>query len=257
MTLSAKSWLPDGALDDGVLCDRVQAVAAEWATRWIPLPKLHTDQAQDGEQPVLKAGDDTHFSSDGRLRLSASLACRLHLGMAMLGVAVDRNQVASKDQALLEQLAGEALDDLAAILASDLAGSQPRAASVGSGDGRLQDDHSVCFRIVLAEAGPAIDLALADELAIAARKNEAQPSRAPKPANWRAAVGTTPVRVGARVGDVSLSLSEISSLEIGDLLVLDRPVDDGVELTVNNEVLPDSSCQIEQDGARVGLRFNV
>lgn len=250
MTLQARSWLPDGALDDDVLLARVQGVAEAWSAYWMPLPRVHTDQVAD-PAGLSDTPDALRLAApDGRVRAGASLASRLHLGMAMLGVSVDRNQVGADDQSLLDALASRALQDLV-----DRLGATP-GADAGGPDGAYEP--GPVFQIVLAEAGPRIEIALARDLAIAWRKGPAMPTSPRTSAGcWQDAVGDQPVRIGARVGDSSLSLAEMSSLEVGDVLVLDRVIGEGLEITVDGEPVRDQLCHVEQNGAQTSLRIGA
>lgn len=81
-----------------------------------------------------------------------------------------------------------------------------------------------------------------DALRLLVELPEAQPpatTRKPAPlGSARAAIGQQPVTVEVRLGSAEIHLGALATLAVGDVLVLDRRLDEGVELRVDEQRLP-------------------
>ena len=63
------------------------------------------------------------------------------------------------------------------------------------------------------------------------------------------------VNIGARIGTSSLSLKDFQGLACGDVLVLDRSVEDLVELTINGAPMFPSLVTLEASQDGLSIRF--
>lgn len=247
MTQAARPWLPKEALADGSLAGLASGAAESWAERWFADDRHVSARLQLGSSvsSEIAAAAPRWQSEDGAILLALDPLRESTLAGWMLGLSTTLSKPASADKQLFANLAGACAQDLLRLLAQAFAAS-PRSRPT---DARRIGADAVRFTISVATASQVIDLWVDRSRAVRARKD--MMSRAPEkppPRPRDEATARQGVRVGAFIGRTRIGLSELCSLDRGDILVLDRGLDDGVDLTVDDEVKAGVRCELRQDG---------
>lgn len=222
---STQSWLPKSTLQSERAVRPFAAAVADWAEAWFP---DRAWRAAPGFQPAGEGGDwsvlreDTHFSIVGRPKAT------LDLSFALLGQR-PRQDLTQADHQLLRRLAATALDDLHKRTGSLYAASL-RQASGSASRSRLRltigPDNQAKIAIE-AELGALTALIKSSFRAVAGRRELVAP---------RGAIAQQPVRIEAHLGSAALSIAQIETLEVGDIVVLDRPLDAPARISINNRL---------------------
>jgi len=213
----ARAWLPDGALGLDRVRAALQTALAGWAERWfgatanVGVKTVVLRETSSDPRAIRIGGSDTgpaiRLPAKGK-RLLLEAVCTVDLAMVELG---------PNDHALIDAMATEVAEDLIAALgAGDVGGKDEVWLGLGLG---------LNGRDLLSIEVPRAWLAAKVRALV-------QPSRArpPRLTRRRAAIGDSTVALEARLGRGALSLAELHSLAIGDVVLLDRAVEQGVDL---------------------------
>jgi hypothetical protein len=104
--------------------------------------------------------------------------------------------------------------------------------------------------------GPSLDLYVDNALILGARRSAASGARSgPAFGVISEALGRQTIQVGAAIGAATIGLDELYGLGRGDVIVLDRPLEDGVFLTINDCVAQGATAVIQR--AETGLELRV
>jgi len=134
-----------------------------------------------------------------------------------------------RDAALLRGFDRRMLEDLAARVEAALAVGAPEDGAAAGASPPGAD--CLCAMVAEADGAEALRLAIPKAPVIAFRKAAvAAPPRRSPPAPRRKALAAAPIRVEARLGSARLSLEELRSLAPGDVLLLERRLDEPAEL---------------------------
>lgn len=222
---SPQSWIPRSTLQGEHAVRPFAAAVADWSEAWFPdgawQAAANFKPAGDGlDWSVLR--EHSHFALVGRQKASLDLA------FVLLGQRL-RQDLTEADHQLLRRLAASAIDDLHQRIASLYSASEMQASGAAARD-RLRltigPGGQAKFAIE-AERDPLTTLVKGRFRAIA-RRNELSPVRT--------AIAKEPVRIEAHLGSAELSIAQIESLEIGDIVVLDRPIDAPARISINNRL---------------------
>lgn len=222
---STQSWLPKSTLQGERAVRPFAAAVADWAEAWFP------DRAWRAAAAFQAAGDGGDWSvlrEDALFSLVGRPKATLDLAFAILGQR-PRQDLSQADHQLLRRLAAAALDDLHKRTASLYAAGLRQSAGTGSRS-RLRLTIGPDNQAKLAiepEPGALTALVKSSFRARAARTELTSP---------RAAIAQEPVRIEAHLGSAALSIAQIETLEIGDIVVLDRPLDAPARISVNNRL---------------------
>ena len=242
--------MPDDALRGGTVERVLRALASNWSEKWF------ARQLVGLLDPALSAHRDDGFecrTHGSGLSITVSSEGRLALAGLMLDANVDRAVVNAADRRFLEGLAGACIDDLCDTLAQAFGFVR---------DGWRQDDVD---RFALEEASfyrfgatadtPLVELEIGTDAAVALIKARSAPSAVPEPLRSIAdALAGQAVEVCAHLGDCSVSLSDFSRLEPGDVVVLDHMLADPLALAVAGRP-GGARCSIEQAGDHMNLKI--
>lgn len=245
MRQPARPWLPKESLADATLARLASTAAEGWSQRWFADARPVSARAQFGASSEVAASASRWQSEDGALLLALDPQRESALAGWMLGLPTALAKPASADQRLFASLAGACAQDLLRSLAQVFAAS-PRSQQT---DARRIGTDALRFTFSVATASQVLDLFVERSCAVRARKDIVgkAPSKAP-PRPRNEATARQAVRVGAFIGRTRIGLSELCSLDRGDVLVLDRGQNDGVDLTINGEVKAGARCELRQDG---------
>lgn len=250
MTQPARPWLPKEALADATLSGLASRAAASWSQRWFAEARHVSVRAQIGALSEVAAAAPRWQSEDGALLLALDPQRESALAGWMLGLPTALAKPASADQRLFADLASACAQDLLRSLAQAFAAS-PRSQQT---EARRIGTDALRFTFSVATASQVVDLFVDRSCAVRARKAEMSKAPAkPAPRPRAEATARQSLRVGAFIGRTRIGLSELCSLDRGDVLVLDRGQDDGVEITIDGEVKAGVRCELRQHGDALKL----
>ena len=214
--MAAKDWLPAGAFSE----EAVKAVLAEtverWSKRWFAkgtaaIATVHRAViAEPSSQSRLVTGTVAEAELTGRGKralIEASLDAEL-AGQAL----------SEGDHAVLDAFAGAAVQDLVALLDEKF---------------RSDDDEGARLRIGLSLFGSdLLAVTLPRHVLVAAIRGRLGRSRlnTETPKSRLGALAGTTVTAEAVLGEVELALGDLNALGVGDVVILDRALQDPVEL---------------------------
>lgn len=251
---ASQVWLPTTALFDGALTDAVSASLEHWRQKWFARPGRLSIRLQAGVRKQQHPMEGWR-SSCGGLTTCADRERTHRFGAMLLAFRRTPRRVTSADTKLLKSLAADASKDLLATMASRFAVStslEPLTAAPTSA-GKLP---LLCFSVA-GTYGRLFDLVATHDAAASARKSLVRPQREPAPlTNRTAAHEAMEVRVSARVGARRISASDLRSLTVNDVLVLDAQLTETPRLVMNGRVMTDPRMSLARNGASLVICTN-
>jgi flagellar motor switch/type III secretory pathway protein FliN len=225
MTERLRDWLPTEAAEQLGVRGRIEGVVAEWSAHWFASGTLGLSAWGLGQDAVVP-GDATWRDCGGSLQASCSARAGLRLACMALGARSEHVDLNDRDRSLLSALSRRMIDDLAERLRRLLGLSGVAIAPPASKPRFIAKVSDGCDTLVAI----AIPFALLIKLCRQALPRARPPATALQ--SRREAVTPTGIRLEATLGSALLGLADVRDLAVGDLLVLDRTVDDTVELSV-------------------------
>ena len=247
MTLEARAWLPAAAIADGTLAAALGQGARAWATRWFVegrAPKITPCPT------AVSAPKDTFWLANAGLFLAIDPQKLGNLGRALMRVENGLQKLTPADLQLFRDLGANCFEDFLHC-ASEAFFLAPRDALAESPDAHFQG-----LRFSISIAGIAFELYVDGATAIATRKAmlpEAPARRDLFPREQ--AIRAQSVKLGAMIGTSKIKLAEYYALEVGDVVVLDRGVDDEVSLTVDGVTSTSLAGAIFSEDADLKVRI--
>lgn len=249
---TAQPWLPPTALFDGALTSAVAMEVESWRARWVasPAPFSVRLNACNGSDVLPPQGWRT---ACGTLRLHADTRMRLRIVASALQSRRAAHASTAVDKAFLDALSEKVCRDLLdrhAELFGAAAGSQPL-----SPDSRA-DEPPALMRFCIAGPGGTLGFMTVTAGAAARARRRLARSTAQRPPlePRRRAVTACHIRVGARVGAGRVSASDIASLAVGDVLVLDKRMVDALEVTLNGQPSDARAVEIRRSGSALFIQ---
>ena len=229
----ARAWLPEPALDPAVVEPMLAAAVESWSRKWFarrPVRRLGPLRRGPAGRETF-AAEIWHRLEDG---LSLAVGRRLEIAGAMLDHAVVERTLSPADRAVLDGLAAGCIDDLRQRLC-DLLRLPPDAAwQSRETPPAIEPDAWSCL-LGQDDGEPLVRLVLSHDLFVGlvklSARTPAPPLRLRPVAEGLAA---QPVAVSAFLGGCQLPLAEIAALVPGDVLVLDRDLDEALELALDD-----------------------
>ena len=224
MTAPAWDWLPDGALEHPKVRSQFGEVIDAWSARWFSGRQF---QLFEVSNPARATIDPWRVTAPG-----VGVCCTSHDVVALISAALDADvallELSDPDQQLLDLFATTILQDLADTMSVRLPADRRGL--------ELEDSHpSGLIDVLIADergatvATVSLPKGLANRLRLDSLPN-------PKPslkafASFEKALGSAPIKVEAALGSSRITLADARCLVPGDVLVLDRRLEDPVILT--------------------------
>lgn len=251
----ARTWLPPGA-DTGGAEAALAALLAHWSGHWFAGSK----DARTGKLvSMLEAGRELRTVAWHRCDAGAAVGVgaggAIALGAKAMGVASGIGDRTSADLQLLRQLGEACLQDLRQRVQEPLglAGGTPWSESV-----QVPAPEDMVYHIQLPGQGDSVPIAIAVTPCRLARLIK---SRLPAPpahaalASPEAALAGTELGLSAMLGTCDVTLAEIEALAPGDVLVLDRHIDQALPLAIEYLPVRRSACTIAQTDDRLAFQL--
>jgi flagellar motor switch/type III secretory pathway protein FliN len=221
-------WLP--AAEPGALERDLARLAAGWSDDWLQAPPPITVAAGS---PVPDPAQAWHGCAGAGLGTPAAAA--IALGHAALG---HRGDLANaRDRQVVEAVGRRAAADLAERLC--------RIAAPAEAPGELAGPPDEATVLCLQGGEWSLAAALGSAAAVRLRRRFAGRREPPPLARLGDALAGEAVTLGCHLGRAELSAGEVATLGAGDLVVLDRRVDDPLPLTVHGTVAARGRAAIE------------
>lgn len=216
MTAQAFEWLPDEAFGDPALTGLFRGPVDAWAGEWFVSAKPSVQRGREAVQSGVQR------FQHGAITLAMTGPGKRRLLEAVLGVDLAQQSLTEADRHILDVLAKDVVEDLGGRLESELGAKDVQATGRG----------------VAISVGVRNDELLAlycpRHLLVPLLKKQIAPavSRRGGLSGRMKALGAMPVTVEAVLGRADLAISELEDLSEGDVLVLDRDLNDAAELRV-------------------------
>jgi hypothetical protein len=238
VTDEIRDWLPSTVLEHAAIREKITAAVAEWASHWLGRPAAHVGPCRSSSGPAGEPSDGAPW----RVHAAAvALSCPKKSVSRLLDLAldghVDQLGVAPADRELLQAFERKLIGDLAvrAELALGFGGElKERPAHVPEPFDRLG---GLSVAICDTSGGQLAMMAVPLRAAIASCRKLLPPRSGGREmlAPMRAVLGATAVQLDARLGKAEVSVTDLRRLSLGDVLVLDAEIEDGVRLTVGDD----------------------
>jgi len=255
MSGEARDWLPAAALDAPAVRRALDHALSSWSERWLPAGRLAAAgfAAHRSGTPPPASG----WNRYGTATLLAADEFRL-AGLA-LGTRPEGLVLSEVDRDILGRFTARIAADLASALDRAIGRNPPAEADAEPVAGDPLPDGGLLFAIADAAGAPVLHGAMPLAALVPFRKSLLGGGRRPRPALARLgrAAGATPVRVEARLGAAVLALGELAALGPGDVLILDRPIDQGAALALARSGRPFARAAIAERGAEVSLTLSA
>lgn len=249
MSLPVREWLPAEArgVGDAVAPAVVRVAISSWASKWFGRGEVEISSR--AVRPGRAGPGATGWRSRGAVGTSLSAPATLRLAGLALDAVPERMVLAEADRDIIGRLTAEIAADLAGAIERAL-GLDPPTVERPSRDGDpLREDGGLELGILDGAGQLLLEIAIPAASLVPRRKASLElPRRDRLPLTGvAAAIDSTAVRVGARLGTASLSLGELATLGPGDVLVLDRPIEDGASLSLLPGGRPFARASIASD----------
>lgn len=225
-----RPWLPPSVIADRLPTAALSAILDRWAADWLPVAEVRVGRWERGDGP----GDDLILST-GRDGSDA-------VAQAMFGSPPE--PLPEADRAKLDRATAACVDDLRRRLV-ELFGSPVPV-------DRVQSRHGCA--IDLPDRPGALRLSLSDTL-LAGWIRASLPMAAARPpvSSLARALDAQTIRLSALVGRCRLTLRELEGWAVGDVLVLDRPLDEALDLLIGGRPCADAPCRLVDAGDELHL----
>ncbi|MFA5599810.1 MAG: FliM/FliN family flagellar motor switch protein [Phenylobacterium sp.] len=248
MTRDASAWLPPEVADRPIVRDRVGEAVQAWSSKWFSGVKLAPSRWE-----TVRSGLWAQLSEHGRVRgKTVGLSCSDRGAMCLVAALLDAEPAeltpTEADRRIIEAFLEEALDDLLRALETAL-GSGAETDTVR---GSRKDPRASGVRIGVGEAGGVLfwlGLPLSAVLPLCEASLPPPPAASQELDTRLGAVAGQEVSLQAILGSVKLQLGELGGLATGDVLILDRPLDEPFDVTIGATPLAGATLT-QSDGWR-------
>lgn len=216
----ARPWLPKDVLRGARAAKPFAGAIQGWSDRWFPGGRGW--RAAGSFDPAYLAGWSV-LRQQSEFELLGRPKAMLELGFALLGQA-PRQNLTESDTRLLRRLAAKALDDLATSLEAVLPPPSGGASAQGG----------EAWQLTIGTGNQSwLALALSPAIIAAVARNGFPAKRAKSPLDAPLdTVADVRVTMAGRIGSARLSIEQIDTLAVGDILLLDQHMGEPAELAV-------------------------
>ena len=224
------NWLPPGVAEREDVRRALAAAVEQWAQAWFGTSRPGLVNLRNADRT--STADDQGIcwqSGEGSVSTGVSRQARTALAAIALGPEIERLVLTETERDIVDGFLAELLKDLSRRVerafhcGDDVPNDGRRAAAPFAPGGLLAE-------IDLGPAGP-LRIAVPMSVIIAfCRTSMPAPDPAPPISAVAKAVAASRVTVSAVLGSAHLPLGDFMSLVAGDVLILDRRVDEGADL---------------------------
>lgn len=255
MNMPFKAWLPEEAISSDAIERALREIASLWSEKWFARQTLGLIDPPTAPQVRYHTDLDglAWRSHDEGLVVGMSEAAKTAIGRLMLDAAPRASELTAADHWLFDGLAKCCLEDLCLQLSEAFYFESTNSWLALDGAPTTGSEASI-YRIGTLGGAPLVHLIVERTAAVALIRSQAGlRNREPLPP-LAAALSRQHVAVSARLGSCSISLSELTELAAGDVIVLDRPLGQLLELAVDGQSTS-GRCSAEAGGAKLNLKI--
>lgn len=253
MSPNVREWLPAEALEGAAVRRLVGEAVAAWAGKWFAQAEVAASAFETRKGAAARHPSGWQVAGTVGVALSSSETVRL-AGLA-LGAAPERLVLSEADREIIGRLTDGIAGDLAGTVEAALGAEPGDASSLSAVDDPFAGGGGLQFSITDRGERPLLQIAIPCAALVPFRKAAIPASRRRAAALARIdhAFDSTAVRVEARLGKAVLPLRELAGLAAGDVIILDRAVDDGAELSLRASDRPFARGAIVAGDAEISL----
>lgn len=228
--MNVRDWLPADALDCAAVRDVAAAAAESWSQKWFAAAGLSV--ADFGVRLFGASRDlpDWRVHPSG-IALAGATRDMLRLAGLALGVAPDALVLSEVDRDIISRFTSCVAADFALSLTRAFGLDAPAEGEVRSAADPLPDG-GLFLTLVDGTGNIVLHCALPAAMLVPFIKTAHGPPRARRAPTTplSQALAASPVGIEAWLGDATMPLADFAALNRGDVLMLDRPLEHGVEL---------------------------
>ncbi len=221
-------------------------VVARWSAEWLPT----SARCQSSADPLAQPEGRTWTIVGDVVAIGCSSEARGRLGRRLLAAPPSAPIASAADRRVVDAVADAAMADLAERLAAEanaahavvVSGERPDWSEASSRSVALDDVTTVAV-LVGADAAVALARGVTTEVA------------SPSLTRLSAALASQMVGVGAHLGGCTLTLAELSALEPGDVVVLERSAAVPVDLVIGRSPRSLARCDLRSESERLSLHL--
>lgn len=247
-----RPWLPSQAFDRPGIDEALARTFGDWSRKWFAGTLWAASGPLSALEPSAAVGFDWTGRAEG-VALGMTSEARDAIARAMLGGAPAHGIRETNDRRVADSLAASCLDDLKRRLSQRL-----RLSEEGWREGEIADfSRGAPLHGVDIGCGPQsfLRLLLGQDLLVAWIKASVTALAPPIMVGTLAeGLERQTVEVGARIGGCALSLAELEAIGVGDVLILDHPLDRPLALALDGRPV-DRRCFIDPAEARLSLEL--
>jgi flagellar motor switch/type III secretory pathway protein FliN len=256
--VDVKSWLPKAALGDGKLHGALEGIVLAWSNHWFVADNRQYVFVQKGCSSGFRDhGLGTGWGNTGMdLCVTMSNTARRQIASAMLAMDVSQHRLTTPDTQIIVKLTGPVVQDLLSRLAQflDLEAQNQQMSALAFAN--QVSGHYEMFFLSFDTPVRAVDIYVRSDVANRARLKltppiRLQPDLSPK----SAAIARQDVSIGAHVGSAQLGYNEVYNLGVGDVLVLNRNLEENFNITVDEQVCENIQCEMRAEDGQTNLRL--
>lgn len=227
-------WLPSTIVRREALRRLADETVAAWSSRWFANDSAAlctiTPKAVEGKGAPAAAA--WRSPSGSGVAIQCPESSRRKLAGWALDYRFEPGELEQADRAVIEALDKQLLDDLGRSLEAALGIATGDAGASASVSKPLDGEDEVFLRVTDVNGDNILTIAVAMTAIVALCLKSLPPPRPAPPFGKRlAGLGPTPVRMRVTVGEVEIPFAELPRLAAGDVLVLNRSLDDTVEIS--------------------------
>jgi flagellar motor switch/type III secretory pathway protein FliN len=222
VTDTVREWLPKGAFEESAIKLALAEPIAQWSKCWFSREQALVSLVRTNFVPLTERAQKSAFSSTQTV-IEWSKRGKRYLLENALDVQLSDLGLIDGDRRVMEAFATAVIEDLDKKLSSVL-GNNP----VSDRDAR------VCVTLEIAGHDMAM-VTLSQNALIPLLKKQLGGSRRSEAAlrGRTKALGPTTVQVEGILGDAELAMADLKGLEIGDVLVLNRQLNQAIDLRLS------------------------
>ena len=256
MTEQAEDWLPIDVASRAPVRDAINAVVRDWSQDWFADHGLQATRFRTSSDGIrLRSEAEGWRTYGGALAIAATTHAVSKLASWVLDAPLASLELTGLDNAVIDRLEHVLLDDLSARL-EGLLGLPERDPADAAPVGR-QFSNAQSVEIAITDDTGALVLSLTmpfEKMLPLCRASLPPRSRAQPPlGDLLAAIAPTQVEIEATFGEAEVGMVELRKLTVGDVLVLDRPLDAGVRFDIPGSDAPFATAHLGETDGRMSL----
>ena len=240
----ARAWAALGVLDRPVVRDLVARVLDEWSQAWFVQQRFAVSYWKTAKSDTVNDKCGAGWTTPGNwVGVSCSWRASRRLAEHALDVRLSEMRVGQGDEKVLSNFEARLLEDLANRVESAFCGDlESEKLSIGP-NGPFEGGGGVIVGVALPDAPTLLSISIPVSRVVRFCRTDMRPSDGQRPTLTPRlkSIAAVQLQLEAILGQVEISIPELRALVVGDVLVLDRGLDDLVDVAASR-----SGSQIAQ-----------